>query len=212
MTDQKLSSPSDQQFKRYIAYKLRIGDVLAGKPVIIEDKLKCLEFEGKEIMRVNLISNIVDKYIQDGEKKFGSITLDDASGQIRAKVFGDDLVKFENFNQGDTVMVLGLLRQWNNELYITPEIIKKKEPQYLLVRKIELENSKPKQMERGEIKELKDKIIEIIKREEDKGGADVETMILELKSQPDAINAEIKKLLEEGMAYEPRPGKIRYLG
>jgi hypothetical protein len=37
-------------------------------------------------------------------------------------------------------------------------------------------------------------------------------MILNLKAAPDVINLEIKKLLEEGMVYEPRPGKLRYLG
>jgi len=212
MTDQTLSTQANQQFKRHIAFKLRIGDILSGKPVVVDEKLKCVEQGGKELIRVNIISNIVDKYIQDGEKKFGSITLDDATGQIRAKVFGEDLSKFENISQGDTIMVIGMLRQWNNEIYITPEIIKKKEPQYLLVRKYESIIEKPVQLEKGSIKELKDKIIEIIKREEDKGGADIDSIILELKSQPDAINMEIKKLLEEGMAYEPRPGKIRYLG
>jgi len=212
MTDQTFSTPVNQQFKRHVAYKLRIGDILAGKPIVIDEKLKCVEYGGKVLVRVNLISNVVDKYIQDGEKKFGSITLDDASGQIRAKVFGDDLTKFENISQGDTIMVIGLLRQWNNELYLTPEIIKKKEPQYLLVRKFERIIEKPVQLEKGVIKELKDKIIEIIKREEDNGGADIDSIILELKSQPEAINTEIKRLLEEGMAYEPRPGKIRYLG
>jgi len=31
-------------------------------------------------------------------------------------------------------------------------------------------------------------------------------------SDPNEINSEIKKLLEDGIAYEPRPGKLRYLG
>jgi len=33
-----------------------------------------------------------------------------------------------------------------------------------------------------------------------------------LKNEPEIINKEISKLLEEGFIYEPRPGKIRILG
>ena len=38
-------------------------------------------------------------------------------------------------------------------------------------------------------------------------------IILKVKSaSPESINAEIMKLLEDGMIYEPRPGKVRWLG
>ena len=202
----------EQEFKRNIAYKTRIGDLLEGKIVLDEEKFKFLERGDKQIVRINLIANIIDKYIQDEEKKFGSITLDDASGQIKAKVFGDDIQKFEKFEQGDTVNIIGVLRQWNNELYILPEIIKKKEPAYLLVRKLELDAEKPKTLDPEKKAELKDKILDTIKKEDENGGADIEKMILDLKETPDSINQEIKRLLEEGIIYEPRPGKVRYLG
>jgi hypothetical protein len=50
------------------------------------------------------------------------------------------------------------------------------------------------------------------KAEDSTGGVDVEKIILTLKESPQLINSEIKKLLEDGMVYEPRPGKLRYLG
>ena len=31
-------------------------------------------------------------------------------------------------------------------------------------------------------------------------------------SKPEIISQEIKKLLEEGIIYEPKPGRVRYLG
>lgn len=202
----------EQEFKRHIAYKYKIGDLSEGKPILDGERFRFLELDNKHVARINIIANIVDKYIQDGEKKFGSLTMDDASGQIKAKVFGEDIQKFEPFSQGDTVMIIGLLRQWNNETYILPEIIKKKNPQYLLIRKLETDIEKPKTLAPEERSELKEKIIETVKREEGNGGAEIEKMILDLKSSPDAINSEIKKLLEEGIIYEPRPGKVRYLG
>jgi len=200
------------EFKRNTAYKLKIGDIAAGKPIVDADKLKFLELGDKQVVRVNIIANIIDKYIQEGEKKFGSLTIDDASGQIKIKSFGEDVDKFNQFTQGDTILTIGLLRQWNNEVYITPEIMKKKDPEFLMVRKLEIESEMPKTQDKGKLLALKDKILEMTKAEDSTGGVDVEKIILTLKEAPALINSEIKKLLEDGMVYEPRPGKLRYLG
>ena len=203
---------ADAGFKRHTAYKLRIGTILSGKPVVEGDRLKALDLGDKQVVRANVIANIVDKYIQEGEKKFGSLTLDDASGQIKVKTFGDDIDLFSPFNQGDTVLVIGLIRSWNNEVYLTPDIIKKKEPSYLLLRKLEVENEMPKNLEKPQLSAMKDRILEMVKTSEKEGGIEIEKIILELKEHPNLINQEIKRLLEEGIAYEPRPGKLRWLG
>lgn len=202
----------DPQFKRNVAFKLKIGQLLAGKPVMEADKLKSLEIDGKQVVRTNIIGNITDKYIQEGEKKFGSITLDDGSGQIKIKAFGDEVDKFNELNPGDTLVVIGILRSWNNETYLTPEIVKKKDPSYLLIRKLEVESSMPKSLDVSQVSAIKDKIVEMVKDQEANGGVDIEKIILTLKEHPDAINKEIKRLLEDGMIYEPRPGKLRWLG
>jgi len=202
----------EQTFKRNVAYKMRVGEVFSGKVILDGERFKFLEIPGKQVVRVNLVANVIDKYIQDGEKKFGSVTLDDSTGQIKLKVFGDDIEKFTQLNQGDTIMVIGLLRTWNNEIYITPEIIKKKEPAYLLIRKLEIEREQVKIPDKAQLFELKDKIINMVKEGEKDGGANIDQIILDLKESPDLINQEIKKLLEDGVIYEPRPGKIRYLG
>ena len=201
-----------EEFKRHTAYKLKIGDILTGNHIVDGEKLKFIETNGKNVARVNLIANVVDKFIQDDEKKFASVTLDDASGQIKLKTFGDDIEKLKPFEQGDTVLTIGMVREWNKEVYITPEIIKKKQPEYLLLRKLENDSQNSQVADKKEITELKDKLITIIKREEANGGADVKNLISELQAKQDVVNQEIRKLLEEGTIYEPRPGKVRYLG
>ena len=72
----------DQQFKRHIAYKLRIGDILIGKPILDGERFSFLELGDKKIIRVNVIGNIVEKYDSEGETKFTSFTLDDGSGLL----------------------------------------------------------------------------------------------------------------------------------
>lgn len=202
----------EKQFTRNVAYKMRVGEIFAGKVIIEGERFKSLEHQNKQVVRVNLVANVIDKYVQDGERKFASVTLDDSTGQIKLKTFGDDIEKFSPLNQGDTIMVIGLLRTWNNEIYITPEIIKKKEPAYLLIRKLEIEKEQIKVPDKAQMTELKDKIINMVKEGEKDGGANIDQIILNLKESPDLINQEIKKLLEDGIIYEPRPGKIRYLG
>jgi len=202
----------ENKYKRNVAYKLRVGDILLGKPIIIEERFKHLELGGKEIVRINVVANIVDKYASEGEKSYGTLTIDDASGQIRIKMFSDEVKKYENINPGNTVMIIGLLRYYNGEVYISPEVISIKEPRYLLVRKLELETEKPKSVDKEKILAVKDQIIKRVKEAEEDGGIDTEKLVMEIKASPELINQEIKRMLEEGLAYEPRPGRIRYLG
>jgi RPA family protein len=205
-----------EQFKRNVAYKYRIGDLLIGKPIFDGEKFSFLELGDKKIIRVNLIGNIINKYESEGERKYIFFTLDDGSGQITIKCFGDDADKFRNILQGQTVLVIGNLRNFNNETYIAPEIIREQDTKYLLIRKLEIEKEKsknPKPLAREQIIAIKDKILNIIKNAEKNGGIEMETLILDLREiSPEIINQEIKKLLEEGIIFEPRPGKIRWLG
>ena len=204
------------QFKRNVAYKLKIGDVLLGKPVMNGEKFSFIELGDKKIVRVNIIGNIVDKYESEGERKYIFFKMDDGSGQISLKVFGEDIEKFKDITQGLTVLVIGVLRHWNNETYIQPEIIKEQNTKYLLVRKLELDKTPSQRttpIEKSKIIAIKDSIIDIIKEAEESGGIEKDQLIMKLKDvSPDIINQEIKKFLEEGIIFEPRPGKVRYLG
>jgi len=205
-----------EQFKRHIAFKLRIGDILRGKPLIVNEKFSFLELGSKRVVRVNVVCNIVDKYESEGDRKFLSLTTDDGSGQIKLRAFGEDVGRFRDFGQGETVLVIGLLRHWNNELYILPEIIKGLDPKYLLVRKLESEKEKSTSAEpipRGQITEVRDKILGVVKNSEENGGIDIEALKTNLQEiSPEIIEQEIQKFIEEGIVFEPRPGKVRYLG
>ncbi|NCN86482.1 hypothetical protein GW932_01505, partial [archaeon] len=201
---------TEGEFKRNTAYKLRIGDILLAKPIFDQEKFLFLELGEKKLARVNVIGNIVDKYDSEGEKKYMFFTLDDGSGQIKLKVFGDDTKKFKNVTQGQTVSVIGVIRNWNNETYIQPEGISEKDPKYLLVRKLEIEKERKMTARPVETKEevvaIKDKILESIKGSENDGGIDTDQIIMKFREvSPDVINQEIQKLLEEGIIFEPRP-------
>lgn len=88
--------------------------------------------------------------------------------------------------------------------------------QHLLLRKLETEKDKainPGTIAKEQVTAIKDKILELIKNSDEEGGIETEDII---KNFPEVsssiINQEIQKFLEEGIAFEPRPGKIRWLG
>jgi RecG-like helicase len=198
--------------KRNVAYKLRIGDILNGKLFTgDEGKFLFLELGDKKVVRVNILANCVDRFVQEGEKKYATLTVDDSSGQIRLKAFGDDIGILTEFVQGDTLQIIGNVREWNGDLYVIPEVVKKVDPRWLLVRKLEVQNLR-KNLPQDESSVLKDTIMQKIKDAEVDGGIDVDKIIMDTEASPDLINSEIKKLLEDGLVYEPRPGRLRYLG
>ena len=202
---------AEQSFKRAIAYKLHIGDIFKGKKILDGERFNFLELGDKNITRVNIVANIVEKY-SSSEKAYVSLTIDDASGQIRIKIFGEDVSRFNEINQGDTIMVIGLLRNYNDELYIFPEIIKKQDPRYLLVRKLEFDKVQGNEPDSKELVALADKIINQIKESEPEGLSQEKLILDFTDSSPELINQEVKKALEQGIIYEPRPGMLRYLG
>ena len=206
----------ENQFKRNIAYKLRIGDILVGNPVINGERFTFLELGDKQIIRVNVIANVIEKYDSEGEKRYSFLTIDDGSGQIKIKAFGEDMEKLNDATQGQTILIIGVLRYFNNEVYISPEIVRVMPTEYLLVRKLEVDKEKSKNsppMEREKIIAIKDNILNIIKEAEPNQGIDIDEIIMKIRNtSPDIINQEIKRMLEEGIIFEPRPGRIRYLG
>jgi hypothetical protein len=197
--------------KRNTAYKLRIGDILKGKPIITEGRFLFLEIGDKNVVRINLIANVIDKYISEGEKKYATLTVDDASGQIKLKHFGEDISIIKDLSQGDTLQIIGVLRDYNNELYILPEIAKRIDPRWLLVRKLEMQELK-KDLSLPSDAPLRDILLGKIKEAEKEDGIDIDKLIMDIDSSPTIVNSEVKKLIEEGMVYEPRPGRLRYLG
>src|SRR3989344_3434532 len=72
-------------FKRHVAYKFKIGQIIAGNQIFDQDRLNSVEINNRKASRVNVIANVIDKYLQEGEKNYGTVTLDDASGQIKVK-------------------------------------------------------------------------------------------------------------------------------
>lgn len=171
---------------------------------------------GKKISRVDIIGIIVSI---GNEVGFSYIVIDDGSDKISVRDFGNNILTAMKI--GDIVRIIGKPREFNNQLYIIPEIVKIiKDERWLQLRKIELglrkekrEDKKAIEISIEELQEEKMNDIERITqfiREFDKGeGVDIEEVI----SRSSIKNAEtiIENLLKQGEIFEIKAGRVKVI-
>lgn len=127
--------------KRSPAKKVRIKDILEGK-FFYGDKENLKESFlisplGQKISRVNLVGSVIEKFLNEDEN-YASLILDDGSGAIRVKAFKEKVDELKKFEVGDLIQVIGKVREFNNEIYISFEIGRKVEPNFEIMRKLEV--------------------------------------------------------------------------
>jgi len=225
------------KFQRQTACKMQISDILKGKIIFEGDRLNNVEIAGKNVLRVNIIANIVEKY-SNPEKQFASLTMDDGSGQIRMKGFSDSFDILNAPMIGDTVYMIGTLKFYNDELYVLPEIIRNIETKWLLLRRLELgitdspgipeisklseKASENKGFEEHVVTEQKIDMsnnpapaqeisspkLKVLNQIRKDVELDVEQLIVPLNIPLADLNVIVKELIQEGEIYESRPGHL----
>lgn len=125
---------------RQTMIKTRMSDVVNGRFVRKEglEPSYVLTDLGQRISRVNLLGTVVDKFMSE-DGNYSSITIDDDSDSIRVKAFREDTNIFDSLEVGDIIMVIGKVREYNDENYVIPEVVKKiANPNYEILHKLEV--------------------------------------------------------------------------
>ena len=198
--------------ERQIAYKVKINDLFKGNYVIQGGwDPNYIELNDLKISRVNIIAAVVDKKVTDN---LAAISIDDGTATIVGKSFNEEVKKINDINVGDVVLLIGRPRKYNEELFISIEIIKTVDPTWAKVRKLELEKEikeiTPKSLEVEQREESpRQKIIAILKKMDNSDGVDIS----EVLNRANIENGEelIDELVKDGEIYENKPGKIRAL-
>jgi len=128
--------------KRMTAIKARIKSITSGKYAAAQGFTPgyVLTTLGQRLSRVRVLATVVDKFVSEN-KRFASITLDDGSDTIRCKMFNATAI-FDGIETGTTVDVFGKVKEYQDEVYIIPEVIKVAEdPNWELLRELELRSS-----------------------------------------------------------------------
>ncbi len=218
---------------RLVAYKVWISDLINGNYVkeTGEWDPNYILVKDKKISRVNIIASVVMKY-QNEANTYVSIVLDDSSETIRLKTWKQDINLLNNINIGDIVLIVGRSKSYNNEIYIVPEIVKKVNQDWLLLRKLELtkEYGKPVKIEKIiqdsdekpiaksgeelieepiEITSNRQKVLELISKNDEGIAINeiIKNSFLDSKESENLVN----QLLREGEIFESRPGIIRLI-
>lgn len=202
------------QIQRQTAFKIPIEAIMKN-PFIEQEgwNPNYLEINGKHVSRANIVAIVIDKQISDS---FGTITLDDSTGNVQAKVFNEDTKKIIGINVGDSVLLIGKPRKFNEQMFLVIEIIKKVDPLWLKVRKNELEKEfsfkqeNEKEVTNG-LTQSGDRILDLIKSLDKGNGADLNEVILKSNLKESEAEQVIKELIKLGEIYEPQPNRIKVL-
>jgi len=140
------------EIKRVTAVKTDIASVKSGRFVRQTgfNPSYILTALGQKLSRVRILASVVDGFIS-ADSRYATITIDDSTDTIRVKSF-QDISLLQSLNKGDMIDVIGKIREYNGEIYITPEIIYRVEdPNLLLLRRVELQKQEREQEKKKKI-------------------------------------------------------------
>lgn len=181
---------------RFFAVKTTIKELLLSEYLEGEDQKPnyLLTPEQQKIFRLNILATVVNREQQGVITNF---LIDDGTEKIILRFFEENK-NSKNITIGDVLLVIGRVRTFRQEKYISPEVVKKINPLWLKVRFLELKKSSKEFIKDTEIskpdKSKTDKNIKIKTKnksdfEEEENGFEEEN--LELPNQ------KLKKLISE---------------
>ncbi|MBD3311940.1 hypothetical protein GF352_00570 [archaeon] len=202
--------------KRHTAYKLRIKDILSNDFVSRDGESDYVLVNDQQVSRVRVMATIVNRFIND-ERKSGSLIIDDGSEVISLRGWEDQFHMIDKTAIGQLIDVVARVREYNDQVYLVPEIIKKASPNCFVLRKLEYDNhkgpvktakpetNKPEEEDDG----LKDSVFKKIKDGGSKGVKMDE--LIKVCGDKNTCKTVLKTLLEEDMIFEPRAGRYKKL-
>lgn len=213
---------------------------------------------GRRLSRVRMMGLVVDKF-ESEDGKYAAMTLDDGSETVRCKAFVN-VKLFDSVLKGDLVDVIGKIREYNGEIYVAPETVRKVAPNMETLRTLELKKiwrdqrqnirkvrelqkqssdrtellalAKKAKIEQDDAEgileaqqlevlaeerkieaggEAKEKVMRLVTSLDRGAGADY-SEILKTAGMPEPqVDAAVQELLESGVCFEPKAGKIKKL-
>lgn len=201
---------------RQTAYKIWIGDLLKAEYIEKKGEWEPNYFliHGKQVSRVNLIASIVGIF-ENQDKTMKSVDVDDGSGSVNLKTWGDDLKLFDNLEVGDVCLVVGKAKNSSGQTFVTPEIIKKLDKDWAKLRRLELEKvyggmekveNTTHAMAEKPVDSPRQKVLNILEKS---GEVTLENLALKSGVNEEELKEIINDLLKEGEVFEPRPNYLK---
>jgi len=131
---------------------MRIEDVVLGQYIRSPDGTQpsyLLTPWGEQVTRVRVMGTVVEKFIRE-DQNYATLRIDDGSETISLRAWQEGVKELDKFNVGDIIDVIGRVREFNGEIYLTPElIIRVDDPNWELVRELEIIAARREAMAEG---------------------------------------------------------------
>ncbi|MBI5797284.1 hypothetical protein HZA98_00080 [Candidatus Woesearchaeota archaeon] len=205
--------------KRQTAYKIWIHDIHSASMLVDAGTgLPFYSIRDLHVVRVNILGIVIDRFVSEA---YGSLVLDDGSGQVRLKVWGDDISLIQDVDVGNLVLVIGRLADFEKERYVRPEIVRGVHYDWALLRRLELvqQFGTPSREEKVVVSEkrvaekevepslaAREIILQTIEKHEEVD----EAMFLSACHMPqEKVQNALYDLLKEGEVFSPKKGFYR---
>jgi RPA family protein len=169
---------------------------------------------------VRVLATVVSRFKSD-DGRYGSLTLDDTTDTITSRAFDEDVQLIESTEEGDIVDVIGRVKEYEDEKYISVESVSKiADPNWELVRKLELalkikrlggdvEASEESVAEEVVGEDPKSVVIDLIEELDEGDGVKYVRLIDETGFSDENLEEILTELMEKGEIYEPKIGKFK---
>lgn len=202
------------------AVRLTIQNILQGTYIQeSEQNPNYLLLENNQkVYRLNVVAVVLD------QQKIGSLTnllVEDGTGKIVVRFF-EEQKNLTHCTPGSVVLIIGKLRMYSQEKYISPDVCKRISPLWLKVRSQELSQHKPGEIPLIQEKKAdspltleeektlpSEKLIKLIKQLDEGGGAGMEDLLE--KSPLQNTEQIVEQMLKKGEIYQITPGKVKVL-
>lgn len=204
--------------KTQSACKVAIIDILEARQMPQPDAADVLLTSYGEIIRANVIAAVVN--IQEGD----ALLLDDGTGRILIR----NVSQQPDVRIGDIVLCVGRPQRFQQEWYLVPDVLKKVDRAWMLVRKKELALRRPVEIsavgqqgtpvETETIKEpqeavlenpLESRVVKMVKQQDKGDGAD-EGEIVGAMNHP-MTEQLLQKMILRGDLFYVKPGRLKVL-
>ncbi|MFA4887212.1 MAG: hypothetical protein WC595_03295 [Candidatus Nanoarchaeia archaeon] len=224
--------------QRQTAYKIWISNLLSGTYTHSagEWEPNYIQSDDKKISRVNLIGHVVDKFVK-AEQTSTTLLIDDGTEKIPIRAWKEESAFLAGFEVGDLLLVIAKVRDYNNRIYLTPEIITKLDnPLWAKLRNLELKKllGEAKSYARDIIREsiqterkeetnnliIEEKVVnepvnqrqlllDLIEKLDTNNGADQHLVLQQAHISSEDAKELLDNLIKEGEIFEIHPGKFR---
>ncbi len=214
--------------QRQVAIKATIQELLASQPESDEQgTVSLVSPEKKKYSRVQVMGILVHKETQGTVKNF---LIDDGTGTFLLRSFESPLGT--DFTVGKTLLAIGKVRFFNQEKYLSPEIVKEVSPAWMKVHLRKLRGEEKKEEKEDHVVvhspslEIPLQVSEAPKQEEEKElpAQKMTLLIQRLDTGNGAVIEEVlgqavlphteellQKMLERGEIFEISPGRVKVL-